>query len=103
MLCAALSDWWIFPCGVISAFGARLIRDADALLNMFDELRCTVEGLPISARLFPEDERWKAGCGGLFGASDMREEEIDLAWPDVAGIFSLIFEMELDLFNAEAG
>ena len=87
----------------MSAFGARLIRGADALWNIFDELLCTVEGRPSSARLVPDDDRWKDGCGGLFGASDMREEEIDLACPEVAGTFSLIFEIELDRFKAEAG
>ena len=33
----------------------------------------------------------------------MREEEIDLACPDAAGGFSLIFEIEFDLLSADAG
>jgi len=42
-----------------------------------DELRCTVDGRPKSAKFVPEEERWKDGCCGRLGASDMRDEEIE--------------------------
>lgn len=42
-----------------------------------EELRWTVDGRPMSARFVPDDERPKAGWGGLFGAKDMREEEAE--------------------------
>lgn len=87
----------------MSILGARLIRDTDTLLKILEEPLCTVEGLPSSARFVPDDDRWKDGCGGLLGARDMREEETDLAWPEVAGGFSLMFEIEFDLFRADAG
>lgn len=58
--------------GVIAP-GARLMRPP---IKFEDEDRCNVD-LPISVRLFPEDDRWKDGCGGLLGASDMRDDDCD--------------------------
>ena len=59
--------------------GAKLILPAEAPWpNMFeDEFLCTVEGRAKSGRLLPDDERWKEGCGGRPGASDILEEDID--------------------------
>ena len=45
------------------------------LKTLDDEFRCTVR--PSSARLLPDEERVKAGCGGRLGASDMRDEECE--------------------------
>jgi hypothetical protein len=42
--------------------GARLWRFVLALAKtVFETERRTVD-IPISARLFPEDDRWKTGC-----------------------------------------
>ncbi len=68
-------------CGVMTLPGAQLILDTDVAFPKIldEELRCTVDGRPRSARLVPEEERWKLGCWGLLGARDMREEETERA------------------------
>ena len=38
--------------------------------------------IPISARLLPEEERWKMGWFGRPGASDILEPEVERAWLD---------------------
>lgn len=62
--------------------------------------RWTVEK-PMSARLLPDDDRWKTGCAGLFGASDIREPEVVRTWLVVCGAWRLDWEVER--FMAEAG
>ncbi len=63
---------------------------------------CREADLPISAKLLPEDERWKDGCGGLFGASDILDEDCDRPWPVRGGCSCESFK-EFERFNAEAG
>ena len=63
-------------------------------------VRCTVEKA-MSAKLPPEEERWKTGCAGLFGASDMREPEVVRMWLVVCGAWRLFCDVER--FMAEAG
>jgi hypothetical protein len=62
--------------------------------------RWTVEKA-ISAKLPPDDDRWKLGCAGLLGARDMREPEVVRAWFVVCGACRLCWELER--FMAEAG
>ena len=75
-----------------------------------DECRCRVAVRPRSARLPPDEERWKAGCcggGGRLGASDMRDEDWERPWcAPVYGACScdsFAPEVELERFSAEAG
>ena len=70
-----------------------------------EEFLCIVGGRPKSGKLLPEEDRWKDGCGGRpCGARDILDEDIDRPWFVVWGAaFSLIFEIEFDLFIAEAG
>lgn len=56
----------------------------------------------MSARLPPEDERWKIGCDGRPGASDMRDPDVERAWFAVPGAWEKLF-WEEDRFMAEAG
>ena len=62
--------------------------------------RCTVEK-PKLARLSPDDERWKTGCDGRPGASDMREPDVVRTWLVVCG--ACRFWFDVDRFMAEAG
>lgn len=66
--------------GVMALPGAKLILPIEATFpNMFEEVRCTVDGRPRSARLLPDEDRWKEGCCGRLGASDIRDEETERA------------------------
>ena len=61
----------------------------------------TVEKAPMS-RFPPDEERWKTGCAGRFGASDMRLLDVVRLWLVVAGGWCRLF-CEVDRFMAEAG
>jgi hypothetical protein len=63
--------------------------------------RCTVEK-PISARLPPEEDRWKLGCEGLPGASDMRDPDVERMCCPVGGACPKWF-CDVERFMAEAG
>jgi len=65
------------------------------------EVRLTLAS-PMPARLSPEEERWKTGCAGRPGASDILEPETDRACPPVCGA-CWKFDMEFDRFIAEDG
>jgi hypothetical protein len=62
------------------------------------------EWRPCSARLVPDEERWKTGWLGRPGASDILEPDCDRAWfaakGPPAGCMPL---MELDRFMADEG
>ncbi len=58
--------------------------------------RWTVEN--ISARLVPEEERWKTGCAGRLGARDMREADVVRTWLVVCRLV-----WDVDRFIADAG
>jgi hypothetical protein len=62
--------------------------------------RCTVEK-PISARVVPDEDRWKMGCAGLLGLSDMRDPETVRTCVVVCG--ACRFDCEVERFMAEAG
>ena len=82
------------------------IKNADQLITVDVKKlavlgRCTVEK-PICARFSPDEERWKLGCAGRPGASDMREPDVLRAWFVVCGACCR-FEVDVDRFIAEAG
>lgn len=84
----------------VLANGAMLFRPT-VLVRKFAVLgRCTVDN-PRAARLSPEDERWKTGCEGRPGASDMRDPDAVRTWFVVCG--ACRFEFDVDRFIAEAG
>lgn len=57
---------------------------------------------PISARLPAEEERWKLGCWGLPGASDMRDPDVERMCCAVWGAWPKWF-CDVERFMAEAG
>lgn len=58
----------------------------------------------MSARLLPEDERWKTGWLGRPGARDMREPEVERAWLEVNRLpVCCMLDMEFERFIAEVG
>jgi hypothetical protein len=62
-------------------FGARLLRAVPTLpppKALLVEWRCT-DGKPMSARLVPDDDRWKTGCAGRPPASDILEPDCERA------------------------
>jgi len=72
------------------------------LANRFAEDGLWTVERPISARLFPDDDRWKIGWFGRPGARDMREPDVErLCWAVPGGCCRV--EMELDRLRAEAG
>lgn len=62
------------------------------------DVRLTEER-PMSARLVPDDERWKSGWLGRDMARDCLDPDIDRTWPLEKGAP----ELELDRFMADAG
>jgi hypothetical protein len=38
--------------------------------------------------LLPDEDRWKDGCCGRLGASDMRDEDTERAWCEVCDAVS---------------
>ena len=70
--------------GVMAVPGASLVLAIEPPMlapNIFDDVRWTwtVDGRPKSGRLLPDDVRWKEGCCGRLGASDMRDEDMERA------------------------
>jgi hypothetical protein len=63
-------------------------------LVVWKEERLTEER-PASARLVPDEERWKSGWLGRDMASDCRDPDMERAW--------LLPAAELDRFMAEGG
>lgn len=61
------------------------------------------EDIPISAKLFPDDDRWNRGWFGLGGARDARDPDIERTWLAVNGALPFAPEIELERFIAEAG
>ncbi len=82
--------------------GTKLFRPFELCRLCADEPRLTVD-MPRSARLLPDDDRWKTGCAGRGGASDAREPDMDRTWLAVYGATWLIPEMELERFKTDAG
>jgi hypothetical protein len=98
MLGADAGVWKIEP-------GARLFLAPPTLLapNMLlVECRWT-DWNPISARLFPEDERWKMGCAGRPAARDILDPDWERPWFVNCPAACCMFETELARFMADEG
>lgn len=63
-------------CAGVLATGAKLFLPPVLARKLAVLGLCTVEK-PISARLPPEDDRWKFGWDGRPGASDMRDPDVE--------------------------
>ena len=59
----------------------------------------------MPARSLPEEDRWKLGCDGRPGASDMREPDTERTWEAVVvcGACWLIVAADVERFMADAG
>lgn len=69
----------------MDVIGAVLLRPPVLPKRFPEEVRCAVDA-PRSARLLPDDERWKRGWFGLPGASDILEPDTERACFVVFGI-----------------
>lgn len=88
-------------CAGVLATGAKLFLPPVLVMKFAVLWRLPVEK-PISAR-FPADEaRWKLGCVGLPGASDIRDPEVERMCCAVCGACPKWF-CEVERFIAEAG
>lgn len=83
------------------ATGAKLFLPPVPVMKFAVLCRCTVEN-PISARLPAEEDRWKFGCEGLPGASDIRDPDVERMCCPVGGACPKWF-CDVERFMAEAG
>lgn len=88
-------------CAGVLATGAKLFLPPVPVMKFAVLCRCTVEK-PISAKLPAEDDRWKLGCEGLPGASDMRDPDVERICCPVGGACPKWF-CDVERFMAEAG